>query len=84
METYYWRLQIYDLDSLLRRSMQDVKPEPVLGPIKEEDETKMPTKPILLDDGECRLCFNTFDPTQVMRNGEKLLGSAGKVRLTFV
>jgi TATA-binding protein-associated factor len=65
-------------------NMQDVKPEPVLGPIKEEDETNLPTKPILVDDGECRLCFNTFDPNQVMRNGEKLLGSAGKVRLTFL
>jgi len=64
-------------------SMQDVKPEPVLDPIKEEDETTMSTKPILLDDGDCRLCFNTFDPTQVMRNGEKLLGSAGKVRLSL-
>ena len=63
-------------------SMQDVKPESVLDPIKEETETIMmaPPKPTLQDEGDCRLCFNTFDPTQVMRNGEKLLGSAGKVR----
>jgi len=32
------------------------------------------------DDDACRLCFRTFDPLKVIRYGEKLLGSAGKVR----
>lgn len=67
-------------------SMQDVKPESVLDPIKEETETIMTVtpKPALQGEGDCRLCFNTFDPTQVMRNGEKLLGSAGKVRSVLI
>ena len=61
--------------------MQEVKPESALDPIKEENETTVPPRPNFLDDGDCRICFHTFDPTQVMRNGEKLLGSAGKVCL---
>jgi len=73
-------------------SMQDVKPEAKpeakpessLDPIKEENETATPSKPALQDEGDCRLYFSTFDPTQVMRNGEKLLGSAGKVRLSYL
>jgi len=67
--------------------MQAVKPEfkheSILDPIKEEEnEMKTSPKPVLQDDGDCRLCFRTFDPIQVMRNGEKLLGSAGKVLLS--
>jgi TATA-binding protein-associated factor len=61
-------------------SMLDVKPELGLDSIKEDDdETGSSSIQNSADDDDCRLCFNTFDPTQVVRNGEKLLGSAGKV-----
>jgi TATA-binding protein-associated factor len=64
-------------------SMQDVK----LEAIKEEElEVKLensedPQLKIKTDDDDAdgRLLFNTFDPIQVLRNGQKLLGSAGKV-----
>jgi len=68
-------------------SMQDIKMENNLDPIKEEDEevkheisnNSLPSHKEDSDDGDCRLCFKTFDPLQVVRHGEKLLGSAGKV-----
>jgi TATA-binding protein-associated factor len=63
--------------------MQDVKKENVLDPIKEEDDIKYEstdgTKVNDAEDSDCRLYFKTFDPLQVVRHGEKLLGSAGKV-----
>jgi len=69
-------------------SMQDIKTENVLNPIKEEDDIKLemsddifPARQNDDDDADCRLCFKTFDPLQVVRYGEKLLGSAGKVHL---
>jgi TATA-binding protein-associated factor len=69
-------------------SMQDIIPENILDPIKEEDDIKLeisgdilPTQQNDDDDADCRLCFKTFDPLQVVRYGEKLLGSAGKVNL---
>ena len=69
-------------------SMQDIKPENVLDPIKEEADIKpeisdevFPAQQNDDDDADCRLCFKTFDPLQVLRYGEKLLGSAGKVNL---
>ena len=40
--------------------------------VKEEDSGEA-------DEDACRLCFRTFDPLKVIRYGEKLLGSAGKV-----
>jgi TATA-binding protein-associated factor len=66
-------------------TMQDVKTE--LQSIKEEElevsveNTKEPLKiKTENDDLDGRLHFNTFDPVQVLRNGLKLLGSAGKVQ----
>jgi TATA-binding protein-associated factor len=73
-------------------SMQDVKPENILDTITEADDNdSMPgfsdkiTQSRQSDDddtSDCRLLFNTFDLLQVLRNGEKLLGSAGKVRVS--
>ena len=40
--------------------------------VKEEDGGEA-------DEDASRLCFRTFDPLKVIRYGEKLLGSAGKV-----
>lgn len=66
--------------------MQDVKTEDALDSIKEEDDLQLEIAKDTLssklsdgDDNDCRLCFKTFDPLQVIRHGEKLLGSAGKV-----
>jgi TATA-binding protein-associated factor len=63
--------------------MHDVKKEIILDPIKEEDDIKDEstddTKVNDDEDSDCRLFFKTFDPLQVVRHGEKLLGSAGKV-----
>ena len=65
--------------------MQDVKSENPLDPIKESDieisDDLRPLKPSDEEDADCRLCFKTFDPLQVVHHGEKLLGSAGKVCL---
>ena len=65
--------------------MQDVKSENFLHSIKEGDieisNDMLPLKPIEEEDFDCRLCFKAFDPLQVVRHGEKLLGSAGKVCL---
>lgn len=70
-------------------SMQDVKSENILNAIKEVDDNDSirgfsdkitPSRQSDDDDASnCRLLFSTFDPLQVLRNGEKLLGSAGKV-----
>ena len=72
-------------------SMQDIKPENVLDSIKEEADIKPEMSDEVLpapqnddDDADCRLCFKTFDPLQVVRYGEKLLGSAGKVNLPLL
>lgn len=69
-------------------NMQDIIPENVLDPIKEEADITLEMSDEILpiqqnddDDADCRLCFKTFDPLQVIRYGEKLLGSAGKVCL---
>jgi TATA-binding protein-associated factor len=62
--------------------MQDVKTEQDLKSLEtiKEDET-LPKKKLPDDDADSRLSFDAFDPLQVLRNGEKLLGSAGKVYL---
>src|SRR5438552_933331 len=68
-------------------SMQDIKMENDLDPIKEEEnemalemsDDLLPFKKTDENDADCRLCFKSFDPLQVIRYGEKLLGSAGKV-----
>lgn len=65
--------------------MQEVNNESKLQPIKEDDDLALDSKdskdlakvPTHDDDG--RLSFGIFDPVQVLKNGEKLLGSAGKV-----
>jgi TATA-binding protein-associated factor len=66
--------------------MQEVKAESVLLPIHEEDddlkldaESDAGIAKALTNDEDGRLSFDTFDPVQVLRNGEKLLGSAGEV-----
>jgi TATA-binding protein-associated factor len=63
--------------------MQEVKAESSLESIKEEpDLTVEPgsgTAKLSSGEGDGRLSFNTFDPVQVLKNGEKLLGSQGKV-----
>lgn len=67
-------------------SMQDVKTETPLHEIKEESDLKIEGSDdsMLVDkgteNGEEDLWVNNFDPVQVLRNGQKLLGSAGKVR----
>ena len=67
-------------------SMQNIEPESALESVEGEPGTGgdmsvggASAKQNDRGDDECRLCFNTFDPIQVLRNGEKLLGSAGKV-----
>jgi TATA-binding protein-associated factor len=66
-------------------SMQDIKMEEGLDVVKEETDVKLEITDDLSvlkvdDEDECQLGFKTFDPAQVLRNGQKLLGSAGKVR----
>jgi TATA-binding protein-associated factor len=67
-------------------SMQEIKYEAPLHEIKEESDVKMEGSddPMPLDkgaeNGEEDLWVNNFDPIQVLRNGQKLLGSAGQVR----
>jgi hypothetical protein len=36
------------------------------------------------DSGTNRLCFDSFDPIQVIRNGRKLLGSSGNVNCPVI
>lgn len=69
-------------DPNLDECISDVKPEVGLESVKGEtglSSTGADLKQSLGGDDDCRLCFNTFDPIQVLCNGEKLLGSAGKV-----
>jgi len=66
-------------------SMQDVKQEPAPDPMEHNCDVKIETDdPPAARFGngvdDSRLSFDTFDPMRVLRNGEKLLGSAGKVR----
>lgn len=65
-------------------SMQDVESESALHPIKEEGDVRVNENgdggmKVLLGDDDGRLSFGSFDPVQVLKNGQKLLGSAGKV-----
>jgi hypothetical protein len=69
--------------------MHDIRSENILNTIKEDDDSIpcfsdkiAPSRGSDDDDASnCRLLFRTFDPLQVLHNGEKLLGSAGKVRV---
>ena len=67
-------------------SMQDIKSETPWHNIKEESDVKIEGSDdsMSLDKGieygEEDLWISNFDPVQVLRNGQKLLGSAGKVR----
>ncbi len=66
-------------------SMQDVKSETPMQNIKEESDVKIEGSDDSMsldkgvENGEEDLWVNNFDPVQVLRNGQKLLGSAGKV-----
>src|SRR5579859_6242271 len=64
-------------------SMQDVKTETPLDDIKEESDVKLEASDDQMwldknDRSDDELWVNNFDPIQVLRNGQKLLGSAGK------
>lgn len=65
-------------------SMQDVKTEIPLDDLKEESDVKVePFEDSMAldknnDSSDEDLWVNNFDPIQVLRNGQKLLGSAGK------
>jgi len=64
-------------------SMQDVKTETALEDIKEESDVKFEGSDASMsldrNTENDELCFDKFDPINVLRNGQKLLGSAGKV-----
>jgi len=65
--------------------MEDVKVEDNI--VKEQMDAKVEMSDDfsllrVTDEDNCRLSFNLFDPGQVLRNGQKLLGSAGKVSLS--
>ena len=66
-------------------SMQDVKTETALEDIKEESDVKLEGSDASMsldrntENNDEELCFTKFDPINVLRNGQKLLGSAGKV-----
>jgi TATA-binding protein-associated factor len=53
--------------------MQDVEEEAV---VKVEHSSRSAFT--VLEEDDCRLSLGTFDPSQVLRYGQKLLGSAGK------
>jgi len=64
--------------------MQDVERVSVLDPIEEEGNVRVNengdgSMKVLLGDDDGRLSFASFDLVQVLKNGQKLLGSAGKV-----
>lgn len=67
-------------------SMQGVQAETPLQDIEEVSDVKLEqsdhSMPLdkSIKNGEVDLWINNFDPMQVLRNGQKLLGSAGKVR----
>jgi hypothetical protein len=63
--------------------MEDVTVEENI--VKEQTDMKVDVSLLTVtDEDHSRLSFNSFDPVQVLRNGQKLLGSAGKVSLSEV